>query len=116
MRRRRPTLAAWALPQHIAMNRCLLSLLLLSFVLLCGCAPRYVMQLTNGNEITSRGKPKLKEGAYYFTNASGKPQVVAALRVRSIQPASMAAEDTSQKAPKGIKIKKPKHWYFLWLA
>jgi hypothetical protein len=98
------------------MNKCLVSLLLLSFALLCGCSPRYSMQLTNGNEITSIGKPKLKDGAYYFTNTSRKPQVVPALRVRSIQPASMAAEEAKANNPTTLKIRKPKHWYFLWLA
>jgi len=90
-------------------------LVLIALIALTGCAHHYVMRLTNGGEITTASKPKLKDGIYYFKDAKGEEHVVAAARVREIAPASVAAkEDKAQ--PVKLKLEKKRKWYFLWLA
>lgn len=57
--------------------------------LLCaGCVPRYKITLTNGNMITTRGKPKLdpENNVYRFKDAQGNPSYVPAFRVKEIAP------------------------------
>ena len=58
-----------------------------------GCANSYVIKLNNGLRLTSATKPKLKNGHYVYTDASGKTASVPAGRVREIEPASMANEE-----------------------
>ena len=69
---------------------------LLLALLLTGCARNYVITLTSGARITSRGKPKLQGATYVFKDAKGQPAQVSAGRVREIAPASMAREEGSQ--------------------
>ena len=95
------------------MNKLIL-LLLLGLLACGGCANQYVMKLSNGREITTASKPKLKGNSYHFKDAKGNDNVVPQGRVLQIEPASVAHEE--QKAFKPSKPKKPKHWYFLWLA
>ena len=57
-------------------------------VALTGCAHRYKMTLTNGNSITTSGKPKLnKEGtAYLYKDLRGRESWVSAGKVTEIAP------------------------------
>ena len=61
-------------------------ILLSSSLLLTGCV-RYKVTLTNGNEFTTRGKPKLDKATsvYRYKDSQGKPSMVPALRVREIE-------------------------------
>jgi hypothetical protein len=70
-------------------------LVLLVPLLLTGCAGRYVMTLTNGNRITTKGKPKVNGDVYVFTDYKGHPGSVPTGRVREIAPASMASSPLS---------------------
>jgi hypothetical protein len=83
-------------------------LLLLNCLIFCGCAHHYVMKLTNGSQITTPSKPKLKGSSYHFKDASGRENVIPQSRVMMIEPASMAAEE-NQFAPVSPKKKK---WYW----
>ncbi len=67
------------------------ALWLLTVLTLCaGCASHYNIKLTNGEVITSRGKPKLDKdkNGYYFTDAAGNPDYISLGRVEEIQPQS----------------------------
>jgi len=96
------------------MNKAALPLLI-GLITLTGCAHHYVMKLTNGAQITTASKPKLKEGIYYFNDAKGEGHAVAAARVREIAPASVAQQEDKPKPMKSDPQKKRK-WYLLWLA
>ncbi len=60
----------------------------------CGCSSTYVMRLSNGSQITTKGKPRLKGGSYYYKDARGQQRSVSQGRVQEILPASMAQEET----------------------
>ena len=64
---------------------------LLGFILLTGCAHQYVLTLNSGRQIGAKSKPELKNGAYFFKNASGVETSVPAGRVAQIETASSAA-------------------------
>ena len=82
---------------------------LLLVLSLCGCANQYVMKLTNGAEITSANKPKLKGAVYYYKGPNGETQAIPQSRVLEVEPASMAKEDKKKfKASEPYK----KHWYW----
>jgi hypothetical protein len=68
---------------------------LLVVCLLTGCASHYTLTLNNGNRITAKSKPKLKNGFYVFEDVQGKPAAVAAGRVKEISPANMTSSRTS---------------------
>ena len=87
--------------------------LLIGSLALSGCASQYVIKLTNGNEITSASKPKLKGSTYSFKDAKGQEHFISQGRVYEIEPASMAQEE---RKPKPTQQKHKHHWYFLWLA
>jgi hypothetical protein len=89
--------------------------LLIGLIALTGCAHHYVIRLGNGSQITTAGKPQLKEGVYYFKDAKGEEHGVAAGRVREIAPASVAQQEDKAKPMKSEPPKKRK-WYLLWLA
>ena len=76
--------------------------------LFCGCANQYIMKLTNGAQVTSPNKPKLKGSYYYYKGPHGEEQVIPQSRVLEIEPASMAREENK------IKVSEPrkKHWYW----
>jgi len=65
-------------------------LLLLGLLVVSGCTHHYVLTLSNGTQVGSHNKPKLKDGVYYFTDALGRSTSVPATRVKEIEPASMA--------------------------
>jgi len=75
---------------------------------LTGCAHQYVMKLTNGFQVTTASKPKLKGTMYYFKGPHGEEQVISQNRVVEIQPASMAEEEHKFK----VQEPKKKHWYW----
>ena len=66
---------------------------LLGFVLLTGCARNYVVTLNNGTQLGARTKPQLKDGAYYFKDATGHDTTVAAGRVSQIESAGIASRN-----------------------
>ena len=80
------------------MNKLVLPLLI-SLLVLCGCAHEYVMKLTNGRQVTTASKPKLKGGNYYFKDAKGREVSVPQGRVREIEPASMTKEEKPMFKP-----------------
>ena len=98
--------------QTAAMKK--LSLVLLASLLgLCGCAHQYVMKLSNGGQITTPGKPKLKGSSYEFKDAKGEVHYISAGRVTEVEPASMAQEEEQALKPK--MPRGPRHWYYFWL-
>ena len=82
--------------------------LLLVLVSWCGCAGQYVMKLTNGMQITSNGKPKLKGSNFYYKGPKGEEQVIPQSRVIEVEPASAAREENKFKVSEPRK----KHWYW----
>ena len=89
--------------------------LLIGLVALTGCAHHYVLRLTNGSEVTTSSKPRLKEGIYYFKDAKGEEHFVPQARVREVAPASIATRENKPQPIKGGPPKKHK-WYLLWLG
>jgi len=81
------------------MRRTLMSLGFLVLFATCGCSRHYVMKLSNGGQITTASKPRLKDGCYYYKDAKGGLQAVPAGRVTEIEPASMAREEGSPFKP-----------------
>jgi hypothetical protein len=71
---------------------------LLLVAVCAGCSTQYRLTLTNGDVITSRGKPKYdaEKGCYYFKDANGETNMIFAGKVREIAPASMADKGGSQ--------------------
>ncbi len=82
--------------------------LMLCVLVLCGCAHHYVMKLSNGVQITTPTKPKLKGSNYHFKDANGRDTVIPQSRVMMIEPASMAREENKFE-PVNPKKKK---WYW----
>jgi hypothetical protein len=83
---------------EIFMRKLLLPLVLILFAV-CGCAQSYVMKLTNGMQITTASKPKLKGATYYFKDATGKVNAIPQGRVLEVLPASMAQEEKGPFKP-----------------
>ena len=78
-------------------RRGLIASLAVAALIVTGCAHRYVITLTNGNQIAAKSKPQLKNGeAYVYKDLQGKVATVPAGKVREIAPASMAKD---QKGP-----------------
>jgi len=61
-------------------------LLMFSVLALSGCSRHYVMTLNNGTKVVAASKPQLKEGTYYFKDATGGEQTIPQGRVREISP------------------------------
>jgi hypothetical protein len=74
----------------------LFSLCLMVLLFGSGCATHYIMTLDNGAQITTKGKPKLKNGIYHFKDIRGQDTTISMGRVTEIAPASMVKE---KKAP-----------------
>ena len=72
-------------------------------IVLCGCASTYVITLSNGARITTSGRPKYKNGCYYYTDQSGRKGYVPGGRVREVAPASMAEDESPNFKPKSSK-------------
>jgi len=88
--------------------------LLVSLAVLCGCAHEYLIKLGNGDQIISVSKPKPQGTSYHFTDDSGMEHVIPQSRVVKIETVSVVKKEETPLSP--AKPKKPKHWYFLWLA
>jgi hypothetical protein len=89
--------------------------LLIGLVALTGCAHHYVLRLTNGSEISTSSKPRLKEGIYHFKDAKGEEHFVPQARVREVAPASFVKREDKPQPVQGGPPKKHK-WYLLWLG
>lgn len=61
------------------------------------------MKMSNGVNIVTSSKPKLKGARYYFKDATGQEKWVPESQVREIEPASMAKEE--QPMFKGAPVK-----------
>jgi hypothetical protein len=108
--------AATKRPKATPMRLSKTSPLLLAIAIgLTGCARHYVMKLTNGAQITTAGKPKLKDGIYYFKDAKGEEHAVGEARVYEVAPAGMIEKANKQK-PMITDPQKKRKWYYLWLA
>jgi hypothetical protein len=88
--------------------------LLASLAVLCGCAHQYLIKLSNGGQIVSLSKPKLNETRYHFTDHEGVESVIPQSRVVRIETVTVVKQEEKPLSP--AMPKKPKHWYFLWLA
>jgi hypothetical protein len=66
-----------------------------------GCATRYDVTLTNGQVVTTRGKPHLSpdKNEWLFTDASGKPDRVPAGNVSQVAPQSMDTDNPTKFNP-----------------
>ena len=84
-------------------------LILIGLIALTGCAHHYVMKLTNGAEITTATKPRLKDGSYHFKDAKGEEHIVPAASVRELAPASMAAREDKPR-PMKMEQEKKRKW------
>lgn len=74
-----------------------------SLLLLTGCARNYVITLSNGQHIWSKGKPHLVEGIYYYKDASGHDAKVQQYFVREIAPPSMVTDQNAAFKPVSSK-------------
>jgi hypothetical protein len=104
--------------------------LLAGLVGLCGCVHQYLMTMSDGERVLSLTKPKLQGTNCFFTDATGTPSRVSRSRVvkiRAVTPVKEAIKPAAPSLPVKASVKpappldpappkKPKHWYFLWLA
>ena len=75
------------------MNK-LLPVALASLLILTGCAHGYIITMSNGERIHTTHKPRLENGFYYFTDATGHDsRPVFSGSVREIAPAGMESPD-----------------------
>jgi hypothetical protein len=88
--------------------------LLVNLAVLCGCAHEYLLKLNNGDQIIAVSKPKLQGTNYHWTDDSGMEHMIRQSRVVKIESISVIRPEEKPVAP--AKPKRPKHWYFLWLA
>jgi hypothetical protein len=86
--------------------------LLVTQAVLSGCANQYLLKLDNGGQILSYSKPKKQGDGYLYTSDTGAKLMIPQNRVVRIKSVTVVKEEP--KAPPTPK--KPKHWYFLWLA
>jgi len=87
--------------------------LLVSLAVFCGCAHQYLIKTSNGSQIISASKPKLQGTQYHFRDDTGMECAIPESRVVKIKAVSVVKEEPPQSP---AKPKKPRHWYFLWLA
>jgi hypothetical protein len=92
--------------------------LLVGLANLCGCAHQYLMKLKDGDQIISYSKPKLQGTNYQFSNGSGAKHLIPKSRVVKVRAVSVVNEVEKPASSPSFPAspKKPKHWYFLWLA
>ena len=84
---------------------------MLAGAVLCGCAHQYVMKLSNGRQVTTNSKPRLKGAYYYYKYAQGREIPVPQSRVMQIEPASVAVEENKFTTP---NPKPKRHWWQVW--
>lgn len=73
--------------------------MLCATILFSGCAHRYVVTLSNRNQITAYGKPKLDRGYYTFKDAQGNDVRIGAGRVMDITRESLAKKVKEPRQP-----------------
>ena len=67
-------------------------------------------------QITTPGKPQLKDNIFSYKDAKGEKHYIAASRVREVEPASLAAKEVKIKpSSPPAPPKSKRHWYYLWL-
>ncbi|MDB6122892.1 MAG: hypothetical protein JWQ71_1885 [Pedosphaera sp.] len=71
--------------------------LLLSLLVVTGCASRYVMTLNNGSTYVTKGKPHLDKARnrYVFKDITGEQREVSPLQIRELAPESMQDTQSS---------------------
>ena len=72
------------------MKKLLLPLCLLA-LLFVGCAQHYTLITSNGTKVSAYGKPRLKDGAYFYKDSQGRERSLPASRVKEIAPSSEAS-------------------------
>ncbi len=83
-------------------RRALIAMLAAAALAAAGCAHHYVITLTNGSQIATTSKPRLKNGeAYVYKDVQGKKVSIPAGRVSEIEPASMAKGEKGMFIPSG---------------
>lgn len=88
--------------------------LLTGLLCLCGCVHEYLIKLNDGDQVISLSKPKFQGTNCYFIDTTGSRCMVPRSHVAKIRGISMVHE--GQKPAPSAPPKKPRHWYFLWLA
>lgn len=78
-------------------------ILLANLLFLTGCARNYIITLSNGEHIWSKGKPRLQDGIYVYKDASGHNATVQAYYVREIAPPSMVTDQNAAFKPVSSK-------------
>ena len=76
----------------------ILPIILLALVACSGCRSTYNLTLTNGDVLTSHGKPTYdpQQARYYYRDIHGQTNSIPASKVREIAPADMADKGGSQ--------------------
>ncbi len=74
-------------------------LLLLGALVLAGCGRHYVMKLSDGEEVVTGSKPRLKGAFYSYKDAAGHRDYVSQSRVLEIEPESMAHHEKNPFLP-----------------
>ena len=91
--------------------------LLVGWIGLCGCQHQYIIRLRNGEQILAPTKPKLQGTNYYYSAGGGTMYAIPRSHVVNIRAASVKkVEEQPASWQTPASPKKPKHWYFLWLA
>jgi hypothetical protein len=88
--------------------------LLMALTLLSGCAHRYLIKLTNGDQMISISTPKVKDGNYHYRDEDGVECVIPRNRVANIETGAVESKEKKSTTPAGPK--KSRHWYLLWLG
>ncbi len=87
--------------------------LLVIQVVLSGCAHQYLLKLDNGDQSLSYSKPKKQADTYHYTGETGVKCMIPQNRVVKIKSVEVVKEEPKPPPP---PPRKPRHWYFLWLA
>ena len=91
--------------------------LLVAWIGLCGCQHQYIIRLRNGEQILSTTKPTLEGTNYYYSAGGATKYAIPQGHVVNIRAASLKKVEEQPAPPHSpASVKKPKHWYFLWLA
>jgi hypothetical protein len=88
--------------------------LLIGLALMPGCAHRYLLKLTNGDQMISISKPTARDGNYHYRDQDGVECVIPRNRVASIETGAVESKEKKSDTPAGPK--KSRHWYLLWLG
>ena len=68
-----------------------------SALLVTGCSGHYNVTMNNGATVTAYSKPKLTPGGtYVFKDGAGKTNEINAMRVKLIEPTSLAKEHSTK--------------------